>query len=186
MATRKPGPRELGLTAAAGLGLMAGALAALAVQRRTIDSLRVRLDHLEETTQTQRHADLAAQQRLHWELLSKAIDNPELAEVLDVFEGQASPERRRQFLFANALYTNQVFAYRVGNISREEFFGFVRGLFQNPIVRDYWYAVAPTGNHRGRLGRGEARAPGGRPPASAGGGRHGRVVGRGGAARRVT
>ncbi|MEV7738271.1 DUF6082 family protein [Streptomyces sp. NPDC088921] len=140
MATRKPGPRELGLTAAAGLGLMAGTLAALAVQRRTIDSLRVRLEHLEETTRTQRHADLAAQQRLHWELLSKAIDNPELAEVLDVFEGQVSPERRRQFLFANALYTNQVFAYRVGNISREEFFGFVRGLFQNPIVRDYWYA----------------------------------------------
>ncbi|MGI3199705.1 DUF6082 family protein [Streptomyces sp. GLT-R25] len=28
----------------------------------------------------------------------------------------------------------------MGNISREEFFGFVRGLLQNPIVRDYWRA----------------------------------------------
>ncbi|WP_371668698.1 DUF6082 family protein [Streptomyces sp. NBC_00289] len=132
--------RGLGTATAAGLGLLAGALVSLAVQRRTFDSLRIRLDHLEQVTQTRHHANLATQQRLHWELLSKAIDNPELAEVLDVFEGPVSPERRRQFLFANALYTNQVFAYRVGNISREEFFGFVRGLLQNPVVREYWYA----------------------------------------------
>ncbi|MEU0943298.1 DUF6082 family protein [Streptomyces canus] len=140
MATQKPGPRVLGLATAAGLGLLAGALTTLAAHRRTIDSLHARLDRLEEASRNQHHANLATQQRLHWELLSKAIDNPELAAVLDVFEGQVSAERRRQFLFANALYTNQVFAYRVGNISREEFFGFVRGLLQNPIVRDYWYA----------------------------------------------
>ena len=140
MATQKSGTRGLGTATAAGLGLLAGALAAFATQRRIIDSLRIRLEHLEQAAQTQHRADLATQQRLHWELLSKAIDNPELAEVLDVFEGTISPERRRQFLFANALYTNQVFAYRVGNISREEFFGLVRGLLQNPIVRDYWYA----------------------------------------------
>ncbi|GAB2720079.1 DUF6082 family protein [Streptomyces bullii] len=140
MATQKSGIQGLGSAALAGVGLLAGAVAAMAAQRRRIDSLRIRLDHLEQAAQTQRHADLATQQRLHWELLSKAIDHPDLAEVLDVFEVQVSPQQLRQFLFANALYTNQVFAYRVGNISREEFFGFMRGLFQNPIVREYWYA----------------------------------------------
>ncbi|MCX5604624.1 DUF6082 family protein [Streptomyces phaeochromogenes] len=140
MATQKRAVQGLNSAAAAGLGLLAGALTALAVQRHRIDSLRVRIEHLEEAAQTQQHTNLATQQRLHWELLSKAIDNPELAEVLDVFERSLSPQKRRQFLFANALYTNQLFAYRVGNISREEFFGFVRGLLQNPIVRDYWRA----------------------------------------------
>ncbi|GAB2879335.1 DUF6082 family protein [Streptomyces deserti] len=140
MATQKSGTQGLSSAAVAGIGLLAGVVAAMAAQRRRIDSLRIRLEHLEQAAQNQRHADLAIQQRLHWELLSKAIDNPDLAEVLDVFEGQVSPERRRQFLFANALYTNQVFRYRVGNINREEFFGFMRGLFQNPIVREYWYA----------------------------------------------
>ncbi|WP_413759225.1 DUF6082 family protein [Streptomyces sp. MMBL 11-3] len=140
MATQKSGMRGLAPAAVAGFGLLAGALAALTTQRHTIDSLRIRLSCLEEAARTQQHANLANQQRLHWELLSKAIDNPELAEVLDVFKGPLTPQRRRQFLFANALYTNQLFAYRVGNISREEFFGLVRGLLQNPIVRDYWYA----------------------------------------------
>ncbi|WP_020139182.1 DUF6082 family protein [Streptomyces sp. 351MFTsu5.1] len=141
MATQKSGIRGLSSAAAAGLGLLAGTLAVLVAQRRTIESLRLRLEHLERTAQAQHHANLATQQSLHWQLLSKAIDNPELAEVLDIFEVSSSPKKRAQYLFANALYTNQLFAYRVGNISREEFFGFVRGLLQNPIVREYWYAT---------------------------------------------
>ncbi|GAB7104973.1 DUF6082 family protein [Streptomyces phaeofaciens JCM 4814] len=141
MATRKSWARGLAPVAAAGLGLAAGALAALAAQRHTLDALRARLDHLEAAAQEQRHTNLAHQQRLHWELLSKAIDSPELAEVLDIFETPASPQRRRQYLFANALYTNALFYYRIGNISREEFFGYVRGLLQNPVVREYWHAT---------------------------------------------
>lgn len=141
MATQKSGARRLGTAAAAGLGLMTGALAVLATQRHVINSLRMRLDHLEQVAHDQRHTNLANQQRLHWELLSKAIDSPELAEVLDIFEVPTSPQKRRQYLFANALYTNALFYYRVGNITREEFFGYIRGLLQNPVVREYWYAT---------------------------------------------
>ncbi|MFF3942570.1 DUF6082 family protein [Streptomyces phaeofaciens] len=141
MATRKSWARGLAPVAAAGLGLAAGALAALAAQRHTLDALRARLDHLEAAAQDQRHTNLAHQQRLHWELLSKAIDSPELAEVLDIFETPASPHQRRQYLFANALYTNLLFYYRIGNLSREEFHGRMRGLLQNPVVRQYWYAT---------------------------------------------
>ncbi|MER6425470.1 DUF6082 family protein [Streptomyces sp. NPDC001137] len=141
MATRNFAIRGLSYAAAAGIGMAVGALATLAAQHHALDQLKARLEQLEENAHTQRQANLASQQHLHWELLSKAIDNPELAEVLDIFEAPSSPTRRAQYLFANALYTNQVFAYRVGNINREEFFGFIRGLLQNPIVREYWYAT---------------------------------------------
>jgi hypothetical protein len=145
---------------AAGLGLLTGALATLASQRRALNSLRVRLDRLEaQVASTQHHANLANQQHLHWELLSKAIDSPELAEVLDIFEVPASPQERRQYLFANALYTNLLFYYRIGNLSRDEFFGRVRGLLQNPVVREYWFATRgqratlPEDSDEAELGR---------------------------------
>ncbi|MFJ5262151.1 DUF6082 family protein [Streptomyces sp. NPDC088387] len=136
-----PGKRGFGYAAAVCLGVAAGAMATAVAQRQSLDGLRTRLEQLEQTANARRQANLANQQRLHWELLSKAMDNPELAEVLDIFEAPASPTKRAQYLFANALYTNQLFAYRVGNINREEFFGFVRGLLQNPVVREYWYAT---------------------------------------------
>ncbi|MEU6257401.1 DUF6082 family protein [Streptomyces sp. NPDC047043] len=138
----------MGAVAAAGMGMVTGALVTLATQRQALDSLRRRLDHLEETAQAQRDANLAQQQRLHWELLSKAMDDPELAEVLDTYKETVSAKKQRQFLFANALYTNALCYYRIGNISREEFFGFARGILQNPIFREYWYATRP---HRATL-----------------------------------
>jgi hypothetical protein len=160
MATRKRGTRGFPTPLAAGLGLVTGALAALAAQHRTLQSLRVRLDHLEEQVAHSRlHTNLANQQHLHWELLSKAIDSPELAEVLDIFEAPASQQKRRQYLFANALYTNLYFYYRIGNLSRDEFFGRVRGLLQNPVVREYWFATRgqratlPEGSDEAELGR---------------------------------
>lgn len=87
-----------------------------------------------------RQTALAHQQRLHWELLSKAIDDPDLAEVLDVFEGNPSPRELRQFLFANAAYTNLLLYYRIGNINLEEFFTHVRGMLQTRAFRNYWRA----------------------------------------------
>ncbi|WP_367320370.1 DUF6082 family protein [Streptomyces sp. HUAS ZL42] len=133
--------RGLSTAAAVGVGAAAGVFASLATQRRTVESLRARLDHLEQSAHLQLHANLASQQRQHWELLSKAMDDPELAEVLDLYEGHVSPKQRRQYLFANALYTNLLFYYRIGNLTKDEFFKHVRGIFQNPIVREYWYAT---------------------------------------------
>ncbi|MFD5080074.1 DUF6082 family protein [Streptomyces sp. NPDC058371] len=148
MATRKIGVRGLGSAAATGIGLVAGALVTLAAQRHAHDSLRVRIERMEQNNRAQRHANLTHQQRLHWELLSKAMDDPELAEVLNTYEEAVPLNRQRQFLFANALYTNALCYYRIGNISREEFFGFVRGILQNPVFREYWYATRP---HRATL-----------------------------------
>ncbi|MGW1778341.1 DUF6082 family protein [Streptomyces sp. NPDC002143] len=141
MATQRFGVRGLRTAAAAAVGMAAGALITMAAQRHALEALRVRLEHLERTAHSQQHTNLANQQRLHWELLSKAIDDPELAEVLDLFEAPVSTKQRRQYLYANALYTNALFYYRIGNISREEFFGYIRGILQNPVVREYWYAT---------------------------------------------
>ncbi|WP_327667407.1 DUF6082 family protein [Streptomyces sp. NBC_00485] len=141
MTTQNFRTRGLRSAAAVGIGVAAGVLATLAARRHALESLRIRLDHLERSAHTQQDANLATQQRQHWELLSKAIDDPELAEVLDLYEASVSPKQRRQYLFANALYTNLLFYYRIGNLSKDEFFKHVRGMFQNPIVREYWYTT---------------------------------------------
>ncbi|MCT7352642.1 DUF6082 family protein [Streptomyces sp. 15-116A] len=141
MVTQNAGIRRLRSAAVGGLLVAAGAVTAMAAQRHMLDVLRARLEHLEQHAPTQRHANLASQQRQHWELLSKAIDDPELAEVLDLYETPVTEQKRRQYLFANALYTNLLFYYRIGNFGREEFVRRARGIFQNPIVREYWYAT---------------------------------------------
>ncbi|MEU9331881.1 DUF6082 family protein [Streptomyces sp. NPDC048290] len=138
MATRNFGAHALGVVAAA--GLTTGVLLALTAQRRTLESLHARLERLEEQPPTPSHANLARQQHQHWELLSKAIDDPELAEVLDHYDVSLTPKQRRQYLFANALYTNLLFYYRIGNLTKDEFFQHVRGMLQNPVVRAYWNA----------------------------------------------
>ncbi|MCK8435564.1 hypothetical protein G3I77_21840 [Streptomyces sp. D2-8] len=148
MATQKFGFRGLRATASAGMGLAAGAAVALALQWPAFHALRARIEQLEEAAQAQHRTNFAYQQRLHWELLSKAMDDPELAEVIDAYDGTVSPRKQRQFLFANALYTNALCYYRMGNMTREEFFGFARSMLQNPLFREYWYATRP---HRATL-----------------------------------
>lgn len=131
-----------------GLGLAAGAVATTAAQRRALDALEARLARMERASRSQRHANLTNQQRLHWELLSKAMDDADLAEVLDAYGEGVSPKRQRQYLYANAMYTNMVLNYRIGNFTREQFHGYVRGMLQNPIAREYWHA---TQHHRATL-----------------------------------
>ncbi|MGW8794618.1 DUF6082 family protein [Streptomyces althioticus] len=141
MGTKSVGLRRLHAATAAGLGMVAGVIAAVAAQRGTLDAINRRLERLEEQAGNQQRANLAMQQRQHWELLSKAIDDPELAEVLNHYEVPVSDQRRRQYLFANALYTNLLCYYRIGNIPLDEFFMHARGMFQNPLMRDYWEAT---------------------------------------------
>jgi hypothetical protein len=155
MATQNTGPRGLRSAAAVGIGVVAGVLATLVVRHHALEALRTRLEehlehnaHAEPAAHALQAANLATQQRQHWELLSKAIDDPELAEVLDLYEPPVSHKQRRQYLFANALYTNLLLYYRIGNLSKDEFFKHVRGMFQNPIVREYWHA---TRQHRASI-----------------------------------
>ena len=95
-----------------------------------------------------RRATLAEQHRLHFDLLCKAMDDPALAAVLDTYETEIPLEKQRQFLFANALYINALYYYRVGALSKTELYGHLRVMCQNQVFRDYWEA---TRHHRKSL-----------------------------------
>lgn len=95
-----------------------------------------------------RRAALTEQHRLSFDLLCKAMDDPRLAEVLDTYESDVPPEKQRQFLFANALYINNLYFYRIGALNRAELYGHLRVMCRNQVFREYWEA---TRHHRRSL-----------------------------------
>ena len=145
MATQNTGSRGLSHAAVLSLVFITGAVVALAVQQRR--SAEVHLTLAEAEQNDSRRTMLTEQQRLQFYLLSKAIEDPDLAAVYTNIE-QTSPTVRRQHLFANAMYNNALLAYRVGILNWEELHGHLRMICQNRIFRDYWDAHAP---HRASL-----------------------------------
>ncbi|MFG2970659.1 DUF6082 family protein [Streptomyces sp. NPDC048288] len=137
MATKSRGTRALTAATAAGLAWAAGGLALLLAQQRRQQETQLRLE----------------QQRLHFQLLSRAIDDPELAAVmstvtLDDVAPQDRVRVRRQYLFANALYVNVLQMYRAGTVNWPELHGHLRVLCQSALFREYWEA---TRHHRDSL-----------------------------------
>ncbi|GGN72322.1 hypothetical protein GCM10011579_049400 [Streptomyces albiflavescens] len=147
MATQNFGVRGLSSAATAGLTFAVGVLVVLAAQQRRFEALRLRVAQVERTND--RDARLAEQQRLQAYLLDKALGDPDLAEVLSTID-EVDPTKRRQYLFANAMYTNALLAYRVGVVNWEELHGHLRVICQSAIFRDYWDA---TRHHRASLKR---------------------------------
>ncbi|MEV7243108.1 DUF6082 family protein [Streptomyces sp. NPDC093248] len=122
------------LTAQAVMGLIG---AAAIVHRRTRQASRT----------STIEAAATAHRTMH-DLLLKAIDDPELAVVIDAYDTDLSDKQRRQFLYANALYANALFTYRTGVVDRKELHGHLRQLLHNPVFREYWEA---TRSHRAAL-----------------------------------
>ncbi|MFH8489758.1 DUF6082 family protein [Streptomyces longisporoflavus] len=122
----------------AGLAFAVGAFALLAAQQRRYAELRLEVDKAERADR--RRTMMAQQHELQLYLLRKAIDDPDLAAVFSIAEAE-SPGQQRQFLFANALYTNALLAYRIGVVNWEELHGHVRVMCANPIFRQYWHAT---------------------------------------------
>lgn len=147
MCTQKFAIRGLCPAAAAGLAFALGALAAVAAQQRGCATPRSGDDRLKQS-EGARQAALAQQQRLQSDLLRKAMDDPDLAAVLDTFGSSPDPRTLRQYLFANLMYTNTLLAWRLGTVNWEELHGHLRLICQNPIFRNYW---AATGPHRASL-----------------------------------
>jgi hypothetical protein len=126
-------------SAAAGL-MLATAELALAARRRRLEAERLHVRRLELEELASRRRALAHQQRMHWELLSRAIDDPSLAAVIDTYDPDTPGEKRRQYFYANAWYINLYHLYRAGILDQAEFYGHARELFQNPLMREYWEA----------------------------------------------
>ncbi|WP_280911196.1 DUF6082 family protein [Streptomyces sp. SAI-208] len=142
MATQNAGIRGLGSAAAAGAAFAAGALTVAAAYQHWHEARASRAQRLE-----MQRARLTDYQRLQLRLLDKAIDDPQLAAVMSTAEATSSAERR-QYLFANALYANAVFGYRIGVADLDELRGHLRILVRNTVFRAYWEATRP---HRASL-----------------------------------
>ncbi|MGQ5608393.1 DUF6082 family protein [Streptomyces sp. EKS3.2] len=127
------------VSAATGL-LVATAGLTLAARQRALEAERLRVRRLELEETASRRRALAHQQRMHWELLSRAIDDPSLASVIDTYAPDIPAEKRRQYFYANAWYINLYHLYRAGLVDQEELYGHARELFQNPVMREYWEA----------------------------------------------
>ncbi|WP_019325830.1 DUF6082 family protein, partial [Streptomyces sp. TOR3209] len=138
MVTRKKITGRFG-SAATGL-LVATAGLTLAARQRAVEAERLRVRRLELEETASRRRALAHQQRMHWELLSRAIDDPSLASVIDTYAPDIPAEKRRQYFYANAWYINLYHLYRAGLVDQEELYGHARELFQNPVMREYWEA----------------------------------------------
>lgn len=157
MATRKNAARRLG-SAAAGLMLATTGLT-LAARQRRLEEARLQVKRLELEELASRRQALAHQQRMHWELLAKAIDDASLAAVIDTYDKSIPAEKRRQFFYANAWYVNLYHLYRMEILDQEGLFGRLREIFQSPVLREYWQAsqgqrasLEPTSDEA-RIGR---------------------------------
>ncbi|MFD0317706.1 DUF6082 family protein [Streptomyces flavalbus] len=138
MATRKKTAERFG-SAAAGL-LIAAAGITVAARQRRLDAHRLQMRRLELEELAIRRKALAHQQRMQWELLSRALDDPSLAEVIDTYDESIPAERRRQFFYANVWYIHLYHLHRAGLLDREEMYRHLREFFQSPIFREYWEA----------------------------------------------
>ncbi|OON75123.1 DUF6082 family protein [Streptomyces tsukubensis] len=142
MTAKKSGAQGVRSAVAAG-AFLAGGASLLIARLRRYDDLRDRLDRMEDVAlRLSDRVELAHQQRVHLDLLDRALADQDLAAVLDIYEGTVTPRVQRQYVFANLLYVNALRAHQMGIVDRGELFGHLRGIFQNPICRDYWKANA--------------------------------------------
>ncbi|MFD3500168.1 DUF6082 family protein [Streptomyces sp. NPDC058677] len=139
MATRNFGVQGFGSVAAAGL-MLATATLTMASRQRRLEEARLQVRRMELEEMASRRKALAHQQRMHWELLAKAIDDPSLAEVIDTYDKSIPAAKRRQYFYANAWYVNLYHLYRSGILDQEGLYGHLRELFQSPLLREYWEA----------------------------------------------
>jgi hypothetical protein len=138
MATLKCSARRLGSTTLAVLA--ATATVTLAARQWRSEKARQHERQLELDELAIRRTALAHQQRMHWELLARAIDDPSLAAVIDTYDQSIPAERRRQFFYANAWYVHLYHLYQAELLDREELYTRLREFFQSPVFREYWEA----------------------------------------------
>lgn len=110
----------------------------LKAQRIELCQQRELLSNAESALRRSADTDLRAR---HSDLTRMAIDDPGLAEVWPVLQPGLSPERTRQYLYANLILEHAWLSYRVSDHSEAEMRNNLRYLFDSPVFRDFWLAV---------------------------------------------
>ena len=110
-----------------------------AMQRRELSIQRQELSKSHRELHRSAEADL---RRLHMDLLKMAIDDPSLAEVWCDFR-DASPEQRRQYHYANLVFSHFFLNYKLEIITEAEMRGYLLNITRSPIFRGYWIAAEP-------------------------------------------
>ena len=85
------------------------------------------------------HANLGM---LHQNLLKMSIDDEELAAVWPSFDADLSTTTKRQFLYANLIYSFEVRALQSEIYTEAGIIRMMRHLFSSPAMRAYWRATA--------------------------------------------
>ncbi|MFJ8080165.1 DUF6082 family protein [Streptomyces sp. NPDC096205] len=138
MATRKHLTGRLNSAATA--LLISATTLTLVARRRRLDEARLEQRRLELEELAVRRRAFAHQQRMHWELLARAIDDPSLAAVIDTYDKSIPADKRRQFFYANAWYAYLFHQYRAEVLDQHELYTVLREFFQSPLFREYWEA----------------------------------------------
>jgi Family of unknown function (DUF6082) len=107
----------------------------LKMQRNELHEQRLTADRSTEALQRSAEADYRA---LHLKLIKIAIDDAALAEVWPSYGDDVTPERTRQFLYANLILQHQALAAYRNHRDPEYIRNVVRFCFSNPIVREFW------------------------------------------------
>lgn len=108
-------------------------------QRSELHAQRAALELMR--TELNRGAE-ASLRMLHFELLRLSINDPQLADVWPPFEPGLSPERNRQYLYANLIVQHFWLSLRLGGYTESQLQNALRNLFISPLMRDYWRASA--------------------------------------------
>jgi hypothetical protein len=139
--------------------VLLAATVTMAARQRRLDATRLDERRLELQALAVRRKGYAHQQRMHWELLSRAIDDPTLFAVIDTYDKSIPAAKRRQFLYANAWYAYLFHLFRAEVLDQEELYIAMRELLQNPLFREYWDASKAQranlkqSSHEARVGR---------------------------------
>ncbi|MFE5025089.1 DUF6082 family protein [Streptomyces sp. NPDC056656] len=123
---------------------LGGATSAFAKQQQRREKARLRTEQVERDEVAERRRARAHQQRMHWALLVKAIDDPSLAVVINTYGADVPLEKLRQYFYANAWYVNLFHLEQSGLADQEQVRGHLRDLFQSQVFREYWRATRPN------------------------------------------
>src|SRR5690348_6189841 len=107
----------------------------LKMQRRELHEQRLTADETARALKMSAEADLRAR---HVELLKMAIDDPALASVWPSLGDNITPERSRQYLYANLILQHQALALRSETRNVDYIREVVRFCFTSPMLREFW------------------------------------------------